>query len=105
MRFCAFSAFQPWVTTWLKSVWPETTFEGAVVDLRLEHLHGAVEEDLGVGVVGRAGEELDVVRALAGFLAHAVEQGLALQLADLEVVVGHVVVDVRACSSAGGRRR
>ena len=26
MRFWAFSAFQPWVTTWLKVVWPEATF-------------------------------------------------------------------------------
>jgi hypothetical protein len=25
MRFCAFSAFQPWVTACSKSVWPETT--------------------------------------------------------------------------------
>ncbi|OEI68980.1 hypothetical protein Cus16_1474 [Curtobacterium sp. ER1/6] len=68
--------------------------ERAVVDLRLEHVHGAVEEDLRVGVVGRAGEELDVVRAVRLLGLESVEQGLALQLADLEVVERDVVVDV-----------
>ncbi len=69
--------------------------QGAVVDLRLQDAHGAVEEDLGVGVVRGAGEELDVVRAVRLLGLHALQQGLALELADLEVVVGDVVVHVR----------
>ena len=38
-------------------------------------------------------------------LGEAVEQRLALELADLEVVERDVVVDVRRCWSADGRRR
>ena len=39
--------------------------ELAAVDVGLQHRHGAVVEEEGVVVVGRAAEQLDVERALA----------------------------------------
>ena len=76
--------------------------QGALVDVRLERVHRAVEEERGVVVVRAAGEQLDVERALAvDLLAARVDQTQAGQQrrglldADLEVVEGGVVVDVR----------
>ena len=77
--------------------------EGAVVEVGLEDAHGAIEEELGVVVIGRTGEELDVERALGSVIkllavlvgqAQAVQQGVALCDADLEVVEGDVEVNV-----------
>ncbi|MDT4847273.1 hypothetical protein FQZ97_813230 [compost metagenome] len=66
----------------------------AAVDVRLQHAHGAVVEEEGVVVVGRAAEEFDVERALALLQAELVDDGAGLQHADLEVVEGGVVVHV-----------
>ena len=58
--------------------------------------HRAVVEEEGVVVVGRAAEQLDVERAgLALVEAEAVNERLGLLDADLEVVEGRVIVDVR----------
>ena len=46
-------------------VWPDCDDELAAVDVGLQHRHGAVVEEEGVVVVGRAAEQLDVERALA----------------------------------------
>ena len=105
MRFWAFSAFQPWVTTWLKSVWPETTFRVPSSIFGFSTFMAPSKKTCALASSGRAGEELDVVRAVRLLGLHAVEQGLALQLADLEVVVRDVVVDVRGVLERDGRRR
>ncbi len=68
--------------------------ELAAVDVGLQHAHRAVEEERGVVVVGRAGEQLDVEGALALCEAELVDDVGRLQDADLEVVEGRVVVDV-----------
>jgi hypothetical protein len=65
----------------------------AAVDVGLEHRHRAVVEEEGVVVVGRAAEQFDVERALAGLQAELVDDRAGLQHADLEVVEGGVVVD------------
>ena len=67
--------------------------EGAVVDLRLQDAHRTLEERRGVRVVGRAGDELDVVRALTLALGETLEQRGALEHTDLVVVEGDVHVD------------
>ena len=74
-----------------------------VVDERLQGVHRAVEEERGVVVVGRTGEQLDVERAggcardglaLEVDEAEAVEDRVGLLHADLVVVERRVVVDV-----------
>ncbi len=67
----------------------------AAVDVGLQHRHRAVVEEVGVVVVGRAAEQFDVERALAFLQAQPLLDRLRLQDADLEIVEGRVIVDVR----------
>ena len=71
---------------------PGDDLERPVLDLGLQHAHRAVEEHLGVGVVGRAGDELDVVGAVRLLGLEALEKRVALKHTHLEVVEGDVVV-------------
>ena len=88
------AASQPWVATCSNDGLARHDGEGSIVDLGLEHAHRAVEEDSGVVVIRRTGEQLDVPLVLVALaLGEAVQQGLALQFADLEVVEREVVVD------------
>ena len=65
------------------------------VVLRLEHRVVALLEQRGV-VVGRRAVELGDHRVLGALVGQALDQALALQLADLDVVEGDVVVGAAA---------
>ncbi len=65
------------------------------VDVGLQHRQGAVVEKVCVIVVGRAAEQLDVEGALPVLQAEGVDDGCRLLNADLVVVEGGVVIDVR----------
>ncbi len=67
----------------------------AAVDVGLQDRHGAVIEEEGVVVVRRTAEQLDVERTLAVLEAERIDQRGRLQHADLEVVEGRVVIDIR----------
>jgi len=75
----------------------------AVIDEGLEGVHGAIEEETRVVVVGGTGEQLDVERALGTISdlfavavgeAQTVQQRRCLRDSDLVVVEGDVEVDV-----------
>jgi hypothetical protein len=78
-------------------IWPEGTDDVARVDQRLQDRHGAVVEEEGVVVVGRAAEELHVPGLLVGeALLEALHEAVGLEHAYLEVVEGGVVAHVGA---------
>ena len=93
MRFWAFSAFQPWVTTWLKSFWPETTLRVPSSIFGLSTSMAPSKKTWALASSGEPAKSSMLYGPFGFLLGHAVEQGLALELADLEVVVGDVVVD------------
>ena len=63
--------------------------EGAVGDLGLQHVPGALEEQEGVVVGGRASVQVQRVAGAGGL----VDQVLALRFANRNAVKGHIVVD------------